>query len=170
MYILYTQIFYVDKNFYFGFDSTKNVTFPNKRWFISTLSCFKVLAHRVLVSFRMCFFGLFIFVILSNQNACYGCENAENRALSGKVSEAVCKCDWLNVRSYFFLMCEHFGLSVQRPSVICLRKSYPSVSSLCTVRTKSLKQTSSSPQSFENGIWTKPNQTHNEDLFCILLL
>ncbi len=77
--------------------------------------------------------------------------------LSGKVSEAVCKCDWLNVRSYFFLMCEHFGLSVQRPSVICLRKSYPSVSSLCTVRTKSLKQTSSSPQSFENGIWTKPN-------------
>ncbi len=33
-----------------------------------------------------------------------------------KVSEAVCRCDWHNVRSYlFFLTCEHFGLSVQGP-------------------------------------------------------
>ncbi len=32
-----------------------------------------------------------------------------------KVSEAVCKCDWHNVRSNLFLMCENFGLGVQWP-------------------------------------------------------
>ncbi len=53
------------------------------------------------------FFFKFVFVILSYQNACYGWENAENRTRSvflwqTKVSEAVCKRDWHNVRSYLF--------------------------------------------------------------------
>ncbi len=55
-----------------------------------------------------CVFLFFVFLILSYQNACYGCENAENRTWSEfflwrtKVSEAVCKCDWHNVRSNLF--------------------------------------------------------------------
>ncbi len=32
-----------------------------------------------------------------------------------KISEAVCKRDWHNVRSYLFSMCKNFGLSVQWP-------------------------------------------------------
>ncbi len=50
----------------------------------------------------------FIFVILSNQNACYGCENAENRSKQffvlwcTNVSEAACKRDWHDVKSYLF--------------------------------------------------------------------
>ncbi len=32
-----------------------------------------------------------------------------------KVSEAVCKCDWHNVRSYLFSTCENFRLGVQWP-------------------------------------------------------
>ncbi len=62
----------------------------------------------------LCFFFFFRFVILSYQNACYGCENAENGTWSDfyflrqtKVSEAVCKRDWHNSHIYF-LTCENF--------------------------------------------------------------
>ncbi len=71
---------------------------------LSDIATLKVLAHWVW-SFLMYFF---IFVILSHQNACYGCENAENRNWSKfflwrmKVMEALCKRDWHNVRLYLF--------------------------------------------------------------------
>ncbi len=45
--------------------------------------------------FSRAFFRFFVFLILSYQNACYGCENAENR-------------NW----SYFFMTNESFGGSV----------------------------------------------------------
>ncbi len=49
------------------------------------------------------FLSFFLFVILSNHNACYGCENEENRFEGKKiVLRAVCKHDWQNVRSYLF--------------------------------------------------------------------
>ncbi len=70
----------------------------------------KVLAQWV-QSFRMHFF---VFVILSYQNACYRWENAENWTWlefclwRTKVSEAVCKHDWHNVRSYIFFTWKHF--------------------------------------------------------------
>ncbi len=49
------------------------------------------------------FFRFFVFLILSYQNACYGCENAENRTRS-EFFYSVCKRDWHNVRSYLFLI------------------------------------------------------------------
>ncbi len=65
--------------------------------------------------FSYAFFSFFVFVILSYQNACYGCENAENRTRSEflwrtKVSEAVCKRDWGRI---YFLTCENFGTEFQ---------------------------------------------------------
>ncbi len=75
----------------------------------------KVLAHRVWhLRMRFAVFFFFVFVMLSSQNACYGCENAENRTWSTlflcrtKVSEAVCKRDWHNVRSYLFFNVQEF--------------------------------------------------------------
>ncbi len=60
------------------------------------------------------FFGVVVFVMLSYQNAFHGCENAENRTWipfflwRTKVSEAVCKHDWHNVRSYLFFNMRKF--------------------------------------------------------------
>ncbi len=68
----------------------------------------------------------FVFVILSYQNACYGCENAENRTWSGfffflygHVSEAVCKRDWHNVRSYLFFNVQKFRMRIS--DSVCFR-------------------------------------------------
>ncbi len=50
----------------------------------------------------------------TSQNACYGCEKLKkskpiNFFYDGlKISEAVCKRDWHNVRSYYFPTCEKF--------------------------------------------------------------
>ncbi len=59
-------------------------------------------------------FFFFRIVILSYQNAWYGCEIAENRTWSQlfydgrKFREAVCKRDWHNVRLYLFFYVRKF--------------------------------------------------------------
>ncbi len=69
----------------------------------------KVLAHW-LRHFFMFFF--LVFVIFCHQNACNGCENAENWTWSKhllwwtKVLEAVCKLDWHKMRSCLFFTCK----------------------------------------------------------------
>ncbi len=79
--------------------------------------CVKALAHWVR-NFRMRFS---LFPILSYQNACNGCENAENRTWSefffnGRKFRRQCAnvidTTWGRI---YFLTCENFGLSVQRP-------------------------------------------------------
>ncbi len=67
------------------------------------------------------FFRFFVFLILSYQNACYGCENAENRTWSeffydGQKFRRQCAnvidTTWGRI---YFLTCENFGHSVQWP-------------------------------------------------------
>ncbi len=72
----------------------------------------KVIAHRV--RFLRVFFRVFIFLIISHQNACYRCENAENRTWSEfflwqtKVSEVnVIDTTWGRIN---FSTCENFRL------------------------------------------------------------
>ncbi len=68
-----------------------------------------------------CFFTFFRITILSYQNACYGCENIENRTWSkfsfdGQKFQSQCPnvtdTTWGRI---YFLTCYNFGLSVQRP-------------------------------------------------------
>ncbi len=80
----------------------------------------KVLAHWVR-NFHIRFFV--VFVILSYQNACYGCENAENRTRSeffydGRKFRRQCGnvIDTMWARIYF-LKCENFGQKC--PTVQC---------------------------------------------------
>ncbi len=78
----------------------------------------KAIAHWVR-NFRMHFsVFFFVFLILSYQNAWNRCENAENRTWSNfffwwtKVSEAVCKRDWHNMRSYLFFNVRKFRTEI----------------------------------------------------------
>ncbi len=81
------------------------------------------------LKFSYAFFGGggFVFIILSYQTACYRCKNAENRTSSEyflwqtKVSEAVCKCDWPNMRSYLFYNVQKFVWKFWTPCAITLR-------------------------------------------------
>ncbi len=77
----------------------------------------KVKAHWVW-NFHVRFF---VFLILSYQNACYGCENAENRTWSELFHDGwkfwrqcvnMIDTTWGRI---YFLTCENFGLSVQWP-------------------------------------------------------
>ncbi len=80
----------------------------------------KAIAHWV-GNFCMRFSVFFIFLILSYQNACNGCENAENRTWSEfffdrrkfrRQCANVIDTTWGRI---YFLTCENFRLSVQRP-------------------------------------------------------
>ncbi len=63
------------------------------------------------------FFRFFVFLILSYQNACYGCENAENRTWSDfflwrtkfrrQCVDVIDTWGWI-----YFLTCNHFGLFI----------------------------------------------------------
>ncbi len=83
----------------------------------------KVIAYWVR-NFRMRFPVFFVFLILSYQNACYGCENAENRTWSeffydGRKFRRQCvnmiDTTWGCI---YFLTCKHFGrVMTFRPSI-----------------------------------------------------
>ncbi len=68
--------------------------------------------------FAFIFSVFFVFLILSYQNACYGCEDPENRTWSEiflwwtNVSEAVCKHYWHNVRSNVYFNMRKFRMIV----------------------------------------------------------
>ncbi len=75
--------------------------------------------HTESESFRF----FFVFVILTYENACYGCENAENRTWSeffydGQKFRRQCvnviDTTWGRI---YFSTCENFGLGVQWPLV-----------------------------------------------------
>ncbi len=80
----------------------------------------KILSSLFTLSYAEIFICVFSYVILSYQNACYGCENTENWTWSDiflflwwtKVSEAVCKRDWHNVRSYLFFNMHKFWMRI----------------------------------------------------------
>ncbi len=90
------------------------------------LTSLKLIAHwvrNVHVRFSVFFF---IFLFLSYQNACYGCENSENRTWSEFFSDGrkfrmrcvnVIDTTW---GCFYFLTFENFGLSVQRPLILNL--------------------------------------------------
>ncbi len=86
----------------------------------------KVIAHWI-QNFRMRFF---VFPILSYQNACYGCENAEIEPdpifffWRTKVSEAACKRDWHNVRSYLFFKARKFRTQCAETFSVNLNSSH----------------------------------------------
>ncbi len=96
----------------------KNVRLWNKITAAEYPLRLKVLAHGVrhfLYAFFFCFF-----VILSYQDACYGCENAENQTwyefyMTDKVLEAMGKCDWHNMRSYLFFNVRKFQMKLSNP-------------------------------------------------------
>ncbi len=75
------RLFTKDKSFFFFFSFwfSKVLFYADfyKPKYQYKMTWCKVLAHWVR-RFHIVFFVFFIFVILSYQNACYGCENAEN--------------------------------------------------------------------------------------------
>ncbi len=105
-------------------------TWPSTVWNVRFiwLSRVKAIAHWVwnfCMRFSVFFFS-FIFVILSYQNACYGCENAENRTWSeffydGRKFQRQCvnviDTTWGHI---YFSTCENFRLGVQWPLVISI--------------------------------------------------
>ncbi len=83
------------------------------------------------LKFSHTFLNFFVFLILSYQNAWNRCENAENRTWSNlffwwtKVSEAVCKRDWHNMRSYLFFNVRKFQTKISDSVCNDLKASTP---------------------------------------------
>ncbi len=70
-------------------------------WISLLPNTFKVITQSL--KFSRAFFSFFVFLILSYQNACYGCENAENRTW-GRIHETFLRRNFFLTAIFFLFL------------------------------------------------------------------